>query len=99
MDNNYTVNKKKIKTHIHKIEEITITLLKFTRKLAKYSPRLLVGPPASHGYSSYVNHELQQHKFTIKTKNVVFTEFWQNENGKTERNCLFSLTHDFLTIV
>ena len=54
-----------IKAHVHEIKEIAITLLEFTIKLTKYSPRPLVVPPAGRGYSSMVNHELKQHDFNI----------------------------------
>jgi hypothetical protein len=76
-----------------------ITLLKSTSILTKYSPRLLVVPPASHDYSSKVNHKLQQHEFTIKTQNAVFTQFLEKcvKNNKTKLNCLFSLITICLT--
>ena len=51
------------------------TLIKSTRILTKYSPRLLVGPPAGRGYSSKMNHKLKQHDFNIKMKNAVLHSF------------------------
>jgi hypothetical protein len=64
-----------MKTHVQEMNKNDNYTIQFTRKLIGYSPRLLVGPPASHGYSSKVNHELNNTNSTLKIQNAVFTQF------------------------
>jgi hypothetical protein len=53
-------------------------------------PRLLVGPPTSCGHSSNAHHDLQQHKFSIKTKNTVLHNSGKMKMEK-QREIVFSL--------
>ena len=51
------------------------TQLKYEIYLSKYSPKPLVGPPASGGYFSIENRELNQNGSGIKLKNAVYHKF------------------------